>query len=116
MSVVTTVVVASSYLPIEDVVYLRAFKWGDESPGRVASFNEAKSCEHFGGSKCGEGDVLLGAFNYFDTKGFIEYLKKRHFYSGITAWMEWNGGITTVYIQEAKANPSGIHVIWFPTS
>lgn len=116
VSVVTTVVVMSQYLTEDETKYLTKFRW-DEGPARVCSFKSADSCEHFGGSKCAEADVLLGAFNFFDVNGFIAYLKLYHFNNGITVWMEFNGDQTTVYIQEAFVKPSGahIHVIRFIT-
>lgn len=117
MSWVTTVVVASNYLSDDDKQYIKKAVADYNRAG--ATLNEPNSCgEAFGGSKCAEADVLLGAFNYLNVDEFLATLKERKFFGGIYVLAFSNGEFVYTYMQDTERHPDDVggdfHVVGGP--
>lgn len=76
MSVVTTVIVVCSYDPHDETIKAISEFTGN-SQGIPLQFGKPiDHCgPHVGGYKCAETDVVIGAWNHFDTEGFLKHLE-----------------------------------------
>jgi hypothetical protein len=108
MSYVTTVVVASNHLSEEDKQFINEAV-ADYNKAQ-ASFKEPDHCDAkvFGGSKCAEGAVLLGAFNYLNVEEFIAALETRKFHAGIYVLAFTNGEYVHTYMQDEDRDPADV--------
>jgi len=99
MSWVSTVIVASDYLTDDDKTFIN--ETAAEHNRAQATFAEPDHCgPAFGGSKCAESTVLLGAFNYLAVEDFIAELRTRKFHGGIYVLVFSNGEFISTYMQD----------------
>lgn len=98
MSYVSSVVIVGDYLATDDRDYIGSY----QHRGHPIHFVEPKACDTWGGEKCAEADLLLGAFNYLDVEAFIAHMHARKFMMPLSLTVETNGEHFHVSVQSAE--------------
>lgn len=96
MSYVSSVVIAADYLGPEELAYIRSY----QHRGNPIRLVEPDRCGNaWGGEKCAEAAVLLGAFNCLDVEQFVAHMHAMKFLDPVSLTIMTNGEHTHVSFQ-----------------